>query len=137
MNSVIPTATRESLSDYEAMMFLLYKKNTDMYQDRFIQLGYELIIEQWWTNVIHHVKSTQPLPIRNGYECLIYCCVKKNGTPVKLKSRDGEADFYTLETTWAITTVFRKFFKRKISLSSELGKVTSDLDRFLFQLKNT
>lgn len=62
------------------------------------------------------------------------CCeVQKDGKEVRVKSIDGEAEYYSLSATWMVSSIERKFFKTKVSLYSDIDDTENDI-RELFRL---
>jgi len=45
--------------------------------------------------------------IKNGYECLVYCAVLREGKPARYTKHDGEVDYYELSMSWFVTRISR------------------------------
>ena len=137
MIDYIITGEREKrIQDFEAEMLEKHKKLAIPYLPRFDVLGYELEIVLGWANLNRKTWSYNRLPIVNGYECFVYCLVKKDGEEVHVASKDGEADYYVLEKSWMISYVHRCFHKLKISLYESVDEVDADLNDLLLQLRH-
>lgn len=128
--------TKKEIYDFETKMFAKYKEAITSYSPLFNNLGFELKLELGWCNHIRKIWSANPISIRNGYECYIYCLVEKSGEEVCIESDDGEVDYYPMETAWMISCVNRKFHKLKVSFYENLDDIDADMKGLLSQLKH-
>lgn len=128
---------QDQLYSFEKAMIEEYRTVINPYSQLFDELGYELKIELGWINSLKKEWSKQPLPIKNGYECYVYCIVEKNGRIVQIKSNDGEADYYSLIASWMISSVVRHFQKLVVKTYPRMDDdVADNLNGFLLQLRN-
>lgn len=125
----------EKIKYFEAEMFAKYKKIVNSYLPLFLEKGCTLKLELEWANPIRKIWSANRLPLKNGYVCHVYCIVEKDGKEIKIKSDDGEADYYTLGTSWMISSIYRRFHKLNISLYPSVDDADIDLNVFLSQIK--
>ena len=88
-----------------------------------------------WVNPLHKIQSSHRLPLKNGYECYVYCVVQRDGKEVHIVSHDGEADYYPLSTGWMISSINRSFLKLKVSLYTDANDIDDNLKDFLLQLE--
>ncbi|NCB94634.1 MAG: hypothetical protein EOM40_19100 [Clostridia bacterium] len=79
-------------------------------------------------------KSKERLSIQIGYVCYLYCEVERDGKVVRIKSTDGETDYYELSSSWAISAISRYFFKRKVSLYSIQAEVKEEMENYIVTL---
>lgn len=138
-NMIEYNATREAcnkMQDFETEMLNKYIDIIRPYFMVFNKMGYELNVELGWVNFLQKIWSSKRLPLKNGYECYVYCLVKKDGEEVRIKSDDGEADYYPLITSWMISSISRKWFNLKISIYTNLDDVEAEIDEFLLELKH-
>lgn len=115
-------------------MLLKYANAIHPYLPEFDKMGYEIKVELGRLNMLEKVWATNLLPIKNGYECHVYCVAEKNGEEVRIKSDDGEADYYPVITSWMISSVFKKRFKLKVALYEDVDDVTADMNTIISQL---
>lgn len=124
------------MQDFEAKMLNRYLDIIRPYFMLFNKMGYELKIELGWANYLQKTWSSKRLPLKNGYECYVYCSVEKDGAEVRIKGSDGEADYYPLITSWMISSVSRKFHRLKVSTYTKVDDVEADINIFLSELKH-
>lgn len=122
------------IQDFETEMLNRYIDIIHPYFTAINKMGYELKVELGWANFLQKTWSSERLPLENGYECYVYCLVKKDGEEVCIKSSDGEADYYPLITSWMVSSVSRKWHRLKVSVYTNVDDVESDIDKFLFAL---
>lgn len=133
---VVNEEREKEICEFETKMFAKYKDAIVSYSPLFNKVGCELKLELGWCNPIRKTWSANRIPFRNGYECYIYCLVEKGGEEVRIKSNDGEADYYPMETAWMISSVNRRFHKLKVSLYKDLDDVDTDMKSLLSQLRH-
>lgn len=133
---VVNEERKKEICAFETKMFVKYKEVIVSYSPLFNKIGCELKLGLGWYNPIRKIWSANRIPLRNGYECYIYCLVEKGGEEVHIKSNDGEADYYPMETAWMISSVNRRFHKLKVSLYEDLDDVDTDMKGLLLQLKH-
>ena len=126
----------KEIQAFESEMLRKYTKTIYPYFSIFAKMGYELKVELGWYNFLDGTWSNKGLPLKNGYECCVYCIVEKAGEIVRIKSNDGEADYYELIKEWSISIVSRKFHKLKVCTFSDVDEVENDINELLTQLKN-
>lgn len=135
MKLTISGNKKNEIYDFETEMFAKYKKAVAPYLHLFHELGCELKLELGWANPIRKIWSDKPIALINGYECSVCCSVEKEGKELRIESKDGEADYYVLGTSWMVSSVCRKFLSLKLSLYESVDEVDADLMEFLSQLK--
>lgn len=81
-----------------------------------------------WDSYPRNTLAFQRGSFGNGYQCYVYCVVQKDDNYVCIASIDGEADYYTLSTTWMISSIFRKIYKLYVTLYVNMDSVDADLD---------
>jgi len=123
------------MQDFEMEMLNKYTNTVSPYFSIFNKMGYELKVELGWLNLFQKTWSAKRLPLTNGYECYVYCLVKKDGKEVRIKSSDGEADYYPLITSWMISCAYRRFHKLKVTTYEDIDDVEVDINEFLEKLK--
>lgn len=123
----------KELFDFELEMFAKYKKLIGSYNHLFEEAGCELNLRMEWRNENQKIYSRNRISIENGYGCYIQCLVEKGGDVIKVKCNDGEADYYLIETSWMISSVYRYFRKLRVSLYTDLEDVDSDISELLTQ----
>lgn len=133
---IINKEREKEICEFETKMFAKYKEAIVSYAPLFNKEGCELKLELGWSNFIRETWSANRIPLRNGYRCYIYCLVEKGGEEVRIKSDDGEADYYPMETSWMISAVSRRFHKLKVSLCEDLDDVDTDMKALLSQLRH-
>lgn len=124
------------MQDFETEMLNRYLDIIRPYFTVFNKMGYELKVELGWANYLHKTWSSKRLPLKNGYECYVYCLVEKDGEEVCIKSSDGEAECYPLITSWMISSVSRKCHRLKVSTCTNVDDVEADINEFLSELKH-
>ena len=133
---VISGEEADAIKCFETEMFRKYKDIVDLYVPLFNKSECTLKLELGWVNSLRKTWSADGLPLTNGYECYVYCIIEKNGKEVHIKSDDGEADYYVLETSWMISLICRRFHKLRVSLFyASVSDVDNDLKQLLSQLK--
>lgn len=90
----------------------------------------------FWMDFFTEKCSDRRLPFHVGYTCYVCCEVQRDGKEVQVKSVDGEADFYLLSATWAVSSIERSFFKAKVSLYSDTDDIEKDIKELLRLLSN-
>lgn len=124
------------MQDFEMEMLNRYIDIIRPYFTVFNKMGYELKVELGWVNFLQKTWSSKRLPLKNGYECYVYCLVEKDGEEVRIQSSDGEADYYPLITSWMISSVSRKCHRLKVSVYTNVDDVEADINEFLLELKH-
>lgn len=132
---IISGEREKEICDFETKMLAKYREVIGLYTPLFDNVGCELKLELGWNNPIRKIWSSNRIPLRNGYECYIYCLVEKGGEEVRIKCNDGEADYYPMETAWMISSVNRRFHKLKVSLYKDLDDIDTDMNGLLTRLK--
>lgn len=133
---VVKGEREKEICDFENKMFAEYEQAIAPYALLFDAVGCELKLVLGWCNHIRKTWSANRIPLRNGYECYVYCLVEKGGKEVRIKSCDGEADYYPMETEWMVSSVSRRFHKLKVSLYKDLDDIDADMKNLLSQLRN-
>lgn len=117
----------EEIIRHENHMLGTYVKQLQKYIVLFEEKGYDLKIGLMWKNSFEEAIEYERPNFVNGYECYVYCVVESNGEEVCVKSVDGEADYYSLSTTWMISTIVRRLFALKVLLYSDVEDADSDV----------
>lgn len=133
---VVNGEREKEICDFETKMFAKYKEVIASYSPLFDAAGCELKLVLGWCNYIRKTWSANRIPLQNGYECYIHCLVERGGREVHIKSNDGEADYYSIETAWMISSVSRRFHKLKVSLYKDISDIDTDMKDLLSQLRH-
>ena len=121
--------------NHEKNMLSLYRKKIKKYMPLFEENGYSLKVGLMWKYFPRDTSILQRENFKNGYQCYVYCVVLKNGKEVRIRSIDGDADYYTLSSSWMISSIFRKFYKLNVELYTYTNDAEDDLNDFLSQVK--
>lgn len=121
---------------FEEEMLQKYKMAIDPYSSFFKARGFNLKVELSWQNTFRNEWSSTPMPLRNGYECSVFCLVEKDGELVNIKSDDGEVDYYPMWESWMISSVRRSFSKLKVSLYKEMDDIHSTMSTYMIQVES-
>ena len=113
--------------NHESKMLKIYSEIIDSYKDVFNSYDCTLEVGIRWENSFQNKYSCERLPFENGYQCYIYCEVKMNGKEVHVKSFDGEVDFYSLSSSWVISSIDRHFCRLQASLCSTVDDVGNNI----------
>ncbi len=121
---------------HENNMLALYLEKSNKFKVLFEKEGYYLKLGLTWNHFPNNSTTLQRISFQNGYECYVYCVVRKEGKDVCVTSFDGEADYYSLSTAWMISSIFRKFFRLNVELYDNTDDMETDLSDFLSKLKD-
>lgn len=74
--------------------------------------------------------------MRNGYECVVYVSIFKNGYELVIPSSDGEVDYYRLVQTYTISKIERIMFKKYVYIYLNIdNELDGDMNLFLRKIK--
>ena len=122
---------------HENHMLALYKEKIKKYEPLFEEKGYSLKVGFMWDLFPGNSVTFQREKFKDGYQCYVYCVVQNDNNDVHIASVDGEADYYSLSTTWMISSIFRKFCRLSVTLCVSIDDVDTDLMEILSELKHT
>lgn len=136
---MILKCTTEEISEvikHEEKMLYEYKCTADKYKEEFMKYQCMLRLKMEWYNCISIKQrvSDHRIPLESGYVCYINFSVQRNGKDVKLKSNDGEADYYILSDSLHITEINWRLSRNKIVLYSDIEDFEEELDYFMQML---
>lgn len=121
---------------YEKQMFEKYNKLIEKYYSSFNEFGCSLRVKIFWSDFFSQKCSDERLKFHNGYERYVCCEVIRNDSVVNIISDDGEADYYTLETSFIITSIEKHIFKLKVKFYPGNPDFDAELKHFIKMLKN-
>ena len=127
----------QRIINHEGIMLETYAKIISSYSPLFEQYNCSLEVGLFWIDFPAAKRSNRRLPFHVGYACYVYCEVQRDGKEVQVKSVDGEADFYLLSATWAVSSIERSFFKAKVSLYSDTDDIEKDIKDLFRLLSNS
>lgn len=127
----------QRIINHEDIMLETYSKIISTYSSLFEQYDCSLEVGLFWNNFFTEERSDYRLPFRTGYACYVCCEVQRGGKEVRVKSLDGEADYYSLSATWMLSSIERNFFKIKVSLYSDTDDIENDMKELLLLLSQT
>ena len=122
---------------HENNMLTLYLEEIKKYIPLFQKKGYSVKVGLMGKYFCGDTVGCLRERFQNGYQCYVYCVIQKDGNEVHIGSVDGEADYYSLSSSWIITSIFRSFFKLNVELYEKADGVNSDLKNFWLQLKKS
>lgn len=101
--------------NHEEITLFELNQIANKYRSTFEKYGCELSLEMKWYNCwsIKQKVEDYRIPIKNGYVCFVNLAAKKNGDYVKIKSADGEADYYLLLDSLEVTRLDTNLFFTK------------------------
>ncbi len=100
----------KKICTFEDNMLEIYTEKVQAYARLFETVGCTLKVGLMWKNFFDSdTVAFQRGDFRNGYECYVYCSVKKGGQEVCIPSHDDEVDYYYMSTAWMISSI-RRFF---------------------------
>ena len=117
----------QRIIDHEDIMLEKYSKIISGYSSLFDQYDCSLDVELFWSDSVSEKNSNFRLPFHIGYTCYVCCEVLRDGKEVKVKSNDGEADYYSLSASWVVSSIDRKFFKTKVTLYRDADDIEADI----------
>ena len=126
----------QRITNHEDIMLESYSKIISSYSSLFEQYDCSLDVRLFWIAFSTKKCSDRRLPFRIGYACYVCCEVQRDGKEVNVKSIDGEADYYSLSATWAVSSIERHFFKAKVTLYSDTDDIENDMNELLQMLSN-
>lgn len=103
----------QSIINHENIMLETYSKIIDSYSSLFEQYDCSLDVSIFWFDFSTEKRSNRRLPFHIGYTCYVCCEVQRDGKEVQVKSADGEADYYSLSATWAVSSIEKTFLKQR------------------------
>lgn len=118
---------------HEDIMLETFSKIINSYSPLFQQYNCSLDVGRVWNNFSNKERSNCRLPFQNGYSCYIYCEVQKDGEEVHVKCTDGEVDYYSLSSTWIVSSIDRKFFRTYVALYLGTDDIENDMEE-MFRL---
>ena len=127
----------QRIISHEDIMLETYSKIISTYSSQFEQYNCSLDVRLFWMDFSTEKCSDRRLPFHVGYTCYVCCEVQRDGKEVQVKSVDGEADFYLLSATWAVSSIERSFFKAKVSLYSDTDDIEKDIKDLFRLLSNS
>lgn len=125
------------ISKHEEKMLSEYNHMAGKYKEAFAKYRCSLRLNMRWYNclTIRQKVTDYRLPLKNGYICFIDFGVQKDGIDIKLKSDDGEVDYYMLSDSLHITEINWFIFCKKINLFSDLEDFEKELVYYLQMLE--
>lgn len=123
------------IKTHEEEMLKKYSEYVNQYSYVFMMHSYNVVIGLYWEDKTkkHYYNR---IPISEGYNCYVYCEVKKDGNTVIIESNDGEADYYLLSEAWQVSSIEKRLGKIVAILYSNDEQVVKDLEDFIFMLGN-
>ena len=123
----------QSIINHENAMLETFSKIIGSYSSLFEQYDCALEVSLFWIDFSTEQRSDSRLPFHIGYSCYVCCEVQRDGKEVRVKSMDGEADYYSLSAAWMVSAIEKNFFKTKVSLYSDTDDAENDI-KDLFRL---
>ena len=137
MKFAYDVSKKQLIINHENIMLETYSKIISSYSSLFNQYNCSLDIGLFWVDFSTKKRSDRRLPFHNGYACYVYCEVQRDSKEVYVKSIDGEVDYYSLSTTWMVSSIERNFFKTKVSLYSDTDDTETDMKALFQSLSNS
>ena len=131
MRSLYNEKQNSYIMAHEEAMLEAYKRIARSYMAAFQDAGCTLDVFLWWTDSKTAKYSRQRLPFQRGYLCYIACEVRRNGEVERVKSDDGEADYYNLEAYWPVSALEGRFFRTYVFLYDTMDGVREEIDSLL------
>ena len=118
--------------NHEKEMLEKYSKLIDNYTDIFKGYNCSLKVGISWFDFLKGKVSEKRLPLKNGYECQVYCEVQRNGKLVRVISNDEEADWYDLAVSWPVSHISGFFFKNSVNFCTDIdNELEGDMQEFI------
>lgn len=133
MKFIYDKSKSQSIINHENAMLETFSKIIGSYSSLFEQYDCSLDVSLFWIDFSTEQRSDSRLPFNIGYSCYVCCEVQRDGKEVRVKSMDGEADYYSLSAAWMVSAIEKNFFKTKVSLYSDTDDVENDI-KDLFRL---
>ena len=122
---------------HEETMLKTYFKMIGSYSPLYEPYDCSLEVCLFWIDFSIEKRSKHRLPFHIGYTCYVCCEVQRDGKEVRVKSIDGEADFYSLSATWMVSSIERNFFKTEVTLYSDTDDAENDMKELFHLLSNS
>ena len=137
MKFVYDKRKAQRIITHENRMLETYSKMISSYSSLFEQYDCSLEVRLFWIDFSTEKRSNRRLPFHIGYACYVCCEVQRDGKEVRVKSIDGEVDYYSLSATWMVSSIERNFFKTKVSLYSDTDDTENDMKELFRLLSNS
>lgn len=126
------------IREHEERVLFKYKQIADRCKEKFIKYQCSIKLEMKWYNCMSIKQKVfdYRIPLKNGYVCFIDFSVQQNGKDIKLKSNDGEVDYYLLGDSSNITEITWLLVCKKINLFSDTEDFEKELHYYLEMLEN-
>lgn len=130
-------AIDQEIIAHENQMLNLYAQKTQRHRQDFAALDCILDVGLMWKPQKEKQAEFHRVEFKNGYNCYVYCVVKKDDKEIRIQSTDGEADWYSLSAAWLVSTICRTMGRPYATLYDEIDDdIDSTLQDFLHQLQN-
>lgn len=131
------TEMTSRIIEHEEKMLFEYNCMVEKYKEAFAKYQCLIRFRMEWYNclTIKQRPVDYRIPLKNGYVCFIGFSVQKNGEDIKLKSDDGEVDYYVLSDSLHITEINWMLVYKKINLFSDMKDFEEELNYFLQMLE--
>ena len=117
----------DSIIKQEIKLIESHLKAINDYVKLFEQCNCTIEVKQGWENPVgKNIVQKRPL-FKNGYKCLVYCTVQKDGKPVRYNNHDGEVDYYELSMSWIVTQISQFF----VDLYDNTDEIIQYMNHFL------
>ena len=137
MRFVYDESKTQRIINHEERMLKTYSEIVGSYSSLFKQCDCSLEVGLLWIDSSTGKRSDRRLPFRAGYACYVYCEVQRDGKEVRVKSMDGEADYYSLSATWMVSSIEKSFFRAKVTLYSDAEDAENDMKELLRLLSDS
>ncbi len=124
------------ICQFETYALENYLNYVERYNTILKKFGCEIVVGLEWHNFKYKQCSQNRIKMRNGYECVVYVSILKNGYELVIPSSDGEVDYYRLVQTYTISKIERIMFKKYVYIYLNIdNELDGDMNLFLRKIK--
>lgn len=124
------------ICEFEDKSLKKYYDYIEPYRSMFEKYGCEIIVGLEWHNLRNKQCSRARIEMKNGYECVVYVLISKDGLALTVPSNDGEVDYYRLVHTYIISQIESKLFNNYVYLYLNVdNEIDDDMHILLEQVK--
>ena len=116
---------------HEEQMLKAFSTKIQKYLASLKIYGCNAEVELFWCEQLVKNPTYERLGFDVGYACYVNCEVRRDGQVVKIKSRDGEADYYELSASWTISSISRNFLEKIVDLYSNTDDMDHEMEEWL------
>lgn len=102
--------------EHENMVLKIYLDEIKQkYVSKFKEYGCDINVGLCWRTDMNKPVSYTREHFQDGYMCILYIEIQKNGKVVEIESHDGEVDYYSLSIGSIVSHIYVGFLDRVLS----------------------